>query len=417
MAPTDDRDAHAATLGDNVARIRRQRQLTQEQLAEQAAVSVETISKLERNRRTTARIQTINALARALGVSTSSLFGDASSGAARAEPDHEPLSLMDLRRALTPIRGVDSTPSGDPPTLAQIAAELRAVDRAYHANEFAVALAGLPRLIADVRAAASMATELDRAGAYALVARTHHLTGNLLIQLRALDLAYCALTGAVDAAEDAGSPVIGAAAMQGMTWLLLRQGRLADAERAAVTTADRIEPRFSRARPDELAAWGWLLLGAAAAAARDNRPDDATQMIDAAAAAAARIGERAPDPGHLMMVGGFGTGQVEKQRIESAAVAGDARRVLTLSERMPPGPRGGVSSGYNRHLLDVAWAHTDLGQYSDAKSILFGIRHTAPAWLRHQRYATDIVETINAARRRAMSQEEAELAALVGADT
>jgi len=402
------------TLGDNIARIRRQRTVTQEQLAERAGISVETISKLERNERTSARMLTTSAIARALGVPTSSLYGDASTAAARGEPDHRPASLMELRRALTPVPGLDGgEPAGEPPSLDQVAAELRATDAAYHANEYAAALAGLPRLLVATRAAADGAA--DRRRAQVLGARVHHLTGNLLIQLRALDLAYCALTAALDSAEAGEDPIVGATAMQGMCWLLLRQGRFGEAERAAVTTADQIEPRFSRARPAELAAWGWLLLGAAAAADRDNRPDDAGQMIDAAAAAAARIGDREPGADHLMMVAGFGAGQVEKQRVESAAVARDAGRVLELAERMPPGPRAGVSSGYNRYLLDVAWAHTDLGQYSEAKTVLFGIRDQAPAWLRHQRYATDIVETINAARRRAMSREEAELTALVGA--
>jgi transcriptional regulator with XRE-family HTH domain len=402
------------TLGDNIARIRRQRSLTQEQLAEAAGVSVETIGKLERNDRTSARLHTVSAIARALGVPTSSLHGDASTAAARGEPDHGPVSLMDLRRALTPVRGLSAGPTADPPTLDQIAADLRATDRAYHANDYATVLGGLPGLLADARGAAGVAADAERHRAQSLVARAHHLTGNLLIQLRVVDLAYCALNAALDAADESGDEVVGAAILQGVCWLLLRQGRLDDAERVAVTAADRIEPRFSRARPAELAAWGWLLLGAAAAAARDNRADDAGQMIDVAAAAAVRIGERAPGPGHLMMVAGFGVPQVEMQRVESAAVAGEAGRVLALAGRVPPGPHGGVSSGYNRHLLDVAWAYANLGQHTQAAEVLYGIRDQAPAWLANQRYARDIVETIANGRRRAMSQEMADLASLVG---
>lgn len=407
-----------ATIGDHVARIRRALPLTQEALAESAGVSVETIRKLEQGERQSARMSTLNAIARALDVPTTALLGDASTAAARAEPDHRPLSLMDLRRALTPARGLDGSvvagPDVDPPPLDAVRADLRAVDRAYHANDYATALAALPGLLDGARAAAAEADDVDRGRAYALVARSHHLTGNLLIQLRAGDLAYRALTAALDAAEESGDQVVGATVLQGMTWLLLRQGRFGEAEQLAVSTADRIEPRFSRATPDELAAWGWLLMGAAAAAARDNRTDAAVELIDSAAAAAVRIGERSPGGEHLMMVGGFGVARVEMQRVETAAVAGEPGRVLALAGRVPPGETA-VSSSWNRHQLDVAWAHAELGQPREATEVLSEIRRSAAPWLRHQRYARDIVRTLADSRRRAMSRELADLASLVGA--
>jgi hypothetical protein len=249
-----------------------------------------------------------------------------------------------------------------------------------------------------------------------MVARAHHLTGNLLIQLRAGDLAYRALTAALDAAEQSGNQIVGATVLQGMTWLLLRQGRFSEAEQLAVSTADRIESRFSRARPDELAAWGWLLMGAAAAAARDNRHADAIELIDSAAAAAVRIGERPPAGEHLMMVGGFGTARVEMQRVETAAVAGEPGRVLELAGRVPPSETA-VSSSWNRHRLDVAWAYAELGQSREATEVLTEISRTAAPWLRHQRYARDIVRALAESRRRVMSRDLAELTALVGVES
>ncbi|MEU4367580.1 helix-turn-helix domain-containing protein [Micromonospora chersina] len=406
------------TTGENLARIRRQSTLTQEQLAERASVSVETIRKLEQGTRESARLDTLHALARALGVPTTALLGDASQAAARGEPDHRPLSLAAIRRAVAPVYGLTGTPLAppvdEPPAaLDVLRARLRAADRAYQSNDYARALADLPPLLLDVRAAAQLADEADRPTALTVLARTQHLTGNLLIQLRAGDLAQTALSGALDAARLSGDQVVAATVIQGMTWLLLRQGRLAEAAELAVATADQIEPRFSRAAPAELAAWGWLLMGAAAAYARDNQPDQAVELVDAAAAAAVRIGEREPEPGHLMMVGGFDTARVQMQRVETAAVAGDAGRVLELAELVPPGPTA-VASSWQRHRLDVAWAYADRRQYGDAEGVLLELGATAPAWLRHQRYARDIVQTIAAGRRRAMSTRMAELASLVG---
>ncbi|MBX7264901.1 helix-turn-helix transcriptional regulator [Micromonospora sp. Llam7] len=405
------------STGQILADHRQRASLTQEQLAERSGISVETIRKLEQGVRKSARMDTLHALARALGLPTSALIGDQAEAAARAEPDHRPLSLAEIRRAVAPVRGLAGTtlavPAGDPPTHDVLRARLHAADRAYQANDYGTALSALPPLLLDVRAAAGMADNEARPAALVLFARALHLTGNLLIQLRAGDLAQTALTAALDAAEEAGDQVVAATVVQGMTWLLMRQGRLAEAAELATCTADQIEPRFSRAAPAELAAWGWLAMGAAAAYARDNRPDVAAELVDAAAAAAVRIGERAPGGEHLMMVGGFDVGRVQMQRVENAAVGGDAGRVLTLSEAVPAGPTP-VGSSWQRHRLDVAWAHTDQRQYADATAVLLDLQERAPAWLRHQRYARDVVRQIAEGRRRAMSTELAGLAALVG---
>ena len=66
-------------LGENLARIRTARGLTQDDLAQASGVSVDTISRLERGARATARRSTLQALSLALGtllmlvVSTASL--------------------------------------------------------------------------------------------------------------------------------------------------------------------------------------------------------------------------------------------------------------------------------------------------------------------------------------------------------
>lgn len=408
------------TIGDNLSRMRVQSTLTQEQLAERAEVSVETIRKLEQNIRRSARMDTLHAIARALGVPTTALIGDTTEAAARAEPDHRPLSLAAIRRAVAPVHGLTgvplTTPAREAPAgLDVLRARLRATDRAYQANDYARALTKLPPLIVDVRAATELVHIDDQAAAQALLARTHHLAGNLLLQLRAEDLAQTALTGALAAARRSGDQVVAATVIQGLCWLLMRQGRLAEASELAVATADQVEPRFSRAAPDELAAWGWLLMGGAAAYARDNQPDRAAELVNAAAAAAVGIGERELSPGHLMMVGGFTPGRVQMQRVENAAVAGAPDRVLKLSELVPPGPTP-VGSSWQRHRLDVAWAHAQRRQYGHAEDVLHELGGLAPAWLRHQRYARDIVQTIKSGRRRAMSARMARLAELVGCE-
>ncbi len=61
-------------VGKRLARLRRERGLTQEELAERAGVSADIVRKLEQGARASARLATLAALARALGARTGELF-------------------------------------------------------------------------------------------------------------------------------------------------------------------------------------------------------------------------------------------------------------------------------------------------------------------------------------------------------
>ncbi len=62
------------SIGDQLGRLRSQRGLTQELLAERSGVSVDVIRKLEQGARTTARIKTLVDLASALDAKLSVLI-------------------------------------------------------------------------------------------------------------------------------------------------------------------------------------------------------------------------------------------------------------------------------------------------------------------------------------------------------
>lgn len=50
----------AEHLGDRLARLRRERMMTQEELAEQAGVSVDVVRKLEQHRKQGVRLETLH---------------------------------------------------------------------------------------------------------------------------------------------------------------------------------------------------------------------------------------------------------------------------------------------------------------------------------------------------------------------
>ncbi|WFE41974.1 helix-turn-helix transcriptional regulator [Micromonospora sp. WMMD998] len=416
------------TIGDNLRRLRERSTLKQEQLAERAGLSVDLIKKLEQNVRTSARIPTLRKLARALGVDTTALMGSAAQAQAMREPDAEPLGLVGLRQALTPTRGLNGRPVGPRPTIdaGQIAlsrVEQMVVDanRAYHRDALAEAITALPHLLATADAVVDYSDGERGRLAHGIASYAYQLAGRLLIQLRQLDLAHVALDTAAGHARAAADQLAGATTAAHLCWLLVRAGRLAEVADLAVRTADQVEPRLSTATPRELAAWGVLLLKGAAAAARDAREDDARDMLDLAGAGAARLGGRLAESDDLadrwfrdVAGNDFCGGGVHLMRVETAVVAGDPGRALALAQAMQGRAAGVTPSSYQRHLLDVAWSHTQEARYADATAVLRGLRQAAPAWLRQQRYARDVVQSIADGRRRAMTAEFAELADWVG---
>jgi transcriptional regulator with XRE-family HTH domain len=200
----------APTIGDHIAARRRVAALTQEALAERAGISVEVIRKLEQGTKSSARVSTLRAVAQALGTTTSSLLGDASTGAARREPDHDQVALLDLRRVPTPARGLGGRPSAPDPggtvsaDLAAFRDAIGVVDRAYHDDDYATTLAALPGLLVDGRTATTTVPTCSRGVALSLLSAAYRVTGTTLIQLRSFDLAYRALDLGMDAADEAG---------------------------------------------------------------------------------------------------------------------------------------------------------------------------------------------------------------------
>src|SRR5687768_14450895 len=86
----------SSPLPDNLARLRKARDLSQEELAEAASVGVDTVGRIERGERLTVRPQTLDKLARALRVAPAALTGSWIIPAGVAVSD-----VGELRRAIT----------------------------------------------------------------------------------------------------------------------------------------------------------------------------------------------------------------------------------------------------------------------------------------------------------------------------
>ncbi len=141
-------------MGDRIADLRLRRNLTQEQLAERADLSVDVVRKLEQGQRKSARLSTINALARALDTEPSFLVGQPSTFESAPAAADLP-SVLALRQAVSPLAdllGGESDPE-EPPTIADLQASLRSTDIIRREGRMGEIGALLPQLIRDARAA------------------------------------------------------------------------------------------------------------------------------------------------------------------------------------------------------------------------------------------------------------------------
>ncbi|MBQ0949281.1 helix-turn-helix domain-containing protein [Streptomyces sp. RK76] len=405
------------SLQENVRNHRRREGWTQERLAEEADLSVGVVRKVEQGG--TVSVETIHALARALGTTTSSLFAsEAPAPVHEAEGDGP--KLTELRKALMPPIGLTTVvvEPTDIQDLHSIQSEIDDSHSLYHDDRYDSVARRLPGILRASETAVALSEGEARKEAVITRASAFLLAGKYLTQVRRYDMAYHALSRAIMDARDAGSTQLAATGVVGMGWLLLRQDRFDEAEQLAATTAEGIEPRPSSATPGQWAVWGELNLRVASAARRNNRPDVAKQARRMAATAASALDrEHVNFRQHWTT---FGPVTAETKVIEDLALIGDARGVLNRLSDTAVSPKAvkrlGRPSANNwaRHRLDVAKAHVLLGSHQDAMDELAGVKEESPEWLRHQAMARHVMRDILSTRKRTLTQDMREMAVHLG---
>jgi transcriptional regulator with XRE-family HTH domain/alkylhydroperoxidase/carboxymuconolactone decarboxylase family protein YurZ len=385
--PTDDH------IGTRLRDIRRRRGLSQRDLATASGVSLSLIRQLEQQNLHGTRMETARKLAVALRVTTSTLLRHDT----HEEPDHsEPWRV--LRDAVeAPAVQLDTEPTVD--GLRTVLAEARA---AFFESRMTDVTALLPSLLRDAEALG------DDPEARAVRAHLLQLAGSTLTQARQFAAAETALTRALDAATDR---LRAASIVTTWTWLLVRQGRVEEGRDMAVRWADDLEPRMSKATPEELAAWGWLLLQVAAAGLRDARDGEAGDAMRLARSAAVLTGRELPIGSSRLA--SWGPVTVAYKCAERGVVQDRPEAVLATAPGLKAAPGAAPGTEYHRHRLDVAKAYVMLRQHGEAVEVLADVRERAPEWLAQQRYARDILGEV-VSRRRTLTPQMRELADAVG---
>jgi transcriptional regulator with XRE-family HTH domain len=364
------------TIGERVARLRRQRHLTQAELAERAAVSVDLVRKLEQNQRRTTTLRSLQRLATALDVQVSALLDGPSPG----DPTNPGAGISELRRALTPA---GDTEAEDLPTEDELRIGVEEAWKVHQSGNYVVTAKVLPGL---VEAARLLSQQQPSDSTYRLLAEAYQLSAVLLLGVRAEDLACVAADRLQVAANQVGDTPTAARAADTWAWLYSRQGRLDDAQELTIRAADAAEPdSFRSASVEDLSAWCGLLQRGVQVAARNNDAGVVDDMISLAAAVGRRIGTDRIDQWTVS-----GPTNVAMHAVRSAVEMGDPRKALRLAEDVPQSASL-PAAWWTRHLLDVAHAQYAVKRDEQAVSTLLQIDRRAPGWLPYQGMAREIV--------------------------
>jgi transcriptional regulator with XRE-family HTH domain len=377
--------SNSSTIGSWIRAARRERGLTQEQLAERSGVSVELISALEREKRQSARMSSYTDLANALGITVSDLLDRRE----RLQNNNTAgvLAVRDTLLSVADLPGIDlAADDGEPTPLPALMAAVRRGWDLYWDGELAGLAAMLPGLIGEARLTRAQAGPR----AATPLAQSYQLAADLMVHTGHDDLAMVAAERALSAAAQGDDELQHATLAGTVSWVLLHQGRTRDAERVAAAAAARIEPRMSAAPPERVTVYGSLLLSAAAPAATASRGSDVETYIGLARSAAARWEEDRHD-----YWTSFGPTQVAMQDTYTASVLGRPGRALKASEKVR-----------RENLLPISWGahHLDKAHALSANGTQKGDRlavealavacDVSPEWFRHQGLARTLTREL-----------------------
>lgn len=366
------------SLAENVARIRKARDFSQEHLAEAASVSVDTVAKIEQGKRPNTRPATLRRLAAALNISVHELLGYTS------QQSVDQLSTAALRRAITGgdhIPGLTEFAEGiEVVSLAEMTSTTREAWKAYVDGRHEELLSTLPVLLVDGRRLVASTTDDDKATAQRLLSTAYRVATGTASRMYLHDLAWSSAERALAAAQDSDDPDLETAiSMRYLVWTLVRQGRFEDAERVAIAAAERVQPSLLDKDPARAGVFGNLLFNATTAAVTIGAEQRAADLLDEAQAAAVRTRTDTATEAAI-----FGPRVAALQRIDFIARVTDPEKALRIANKIPPA-RGNVPPFWEAgHQLRLAAVSADLLRDGQALSHLESARTIAPHWSRHQ---------------------------------
>ncbi|MFG2405184.1 helix-turn-helix domain-containing protein [Streptomyces brevispora] len=372
--------------GARVARIRKQRGLTQQGLAMRASISKPLLSKVECGQKP-ASPALIAACARALGVSTSDLLG---------QPYAKELRRDRMDALIQPIRegmenwdvALDWDTAPRPTALIRADVQHALVQRRQ--AQYTDMVAGLPGLIDESVQAVHLSTGEEQRLAYECLAGTFRCVFTVAWNFGYIDLATVALDRLAWTAPRTDEPGLAAMHAYLRAQTTMSSGRYDIGVRVIDRALRELEGQEAR-RPGGIEAMrGVMQLRAAVIAGRMKDREHADARLAEARAIGLRTGEL-PDFGVT-----WGPVNVGVHAVAIASEMDDFGRAVELAKDVRI-PSGWTRSRAGHHWMDLGRAHAWADHPEQALDCLQRARRIAP---QQTRYHPTVRETVLALKRR-----------------
>lgn len=371
--------------GVRIARLRRERHLTQTALADLAGVPYNTLTKIEQGR-LEATPHAVACLARAMRVEVATILGQPYKDDLRADeldvliaPIREALDVYDL--------GADPDISARP--LQTLREESEGLCAAVRAGEIKRAASDVAGLIEETTTAAH---KLGGSDGWLVLASLYRTSYDVATKLGYADLAQLSLARLDWAAQRASDAVFGGAYQYFRALAYLREGKLRTGQRLidlGLRTIGQADP--SRARD---VVTGQLHLGGSVMAGRAHDEDRAMGHLTEAEGIAHRIGE---SPRVLWMA--FGGTNVGVHRVSVLAELDKYDKAVEAADTLAI-PHDWPKSRTSHHWAEVARSQMWMGKLEASFASLLKARRTAPQQAKYHPAVRETYASLEAAHRR-----------------
>ncbi|MFB7411363.1 helix-turn-helix domain-containing protein [Streptomyces sp. NPDC056202] len=371
-------------IGRRVARLRRERHLTQKALADLAGLSNSFISKVEQGAEQ-ATPHAIAKIARALNVEVATVVG---------QPYETQLRADELDVLIRPIReALDVYDLGPDPDIAPRAAgvlhrEAEDLCGNVRAGEIKTAASRVAGLIEEATTAAHLHDGRD---GWLTLASTYRTAYDVATKLGYLDLAQLALARLDWAAQRGSDAVLGGMYQYLRALAYLREGRYSTGARLVARGLATLEQ--AEASRERQVVTGQIHLGAAVMAGRSHDESSALQHIGVAERIAGETGEAVNV--HWLA---FGPTNVSVHRVAVLAELDQYGEAAEAAEEFVI-PRDWPKSRTSHHYAELARAQLWTGKIDLAFHNLLKARRVAPQQAKYHPMVRDTYAGLEAAHR------------------
>ena len=368
-------EARDRAFGKRVADLRKARGLTQAQLAAQLSNrSAGWMSQVERGIQPVQRMNVLQEIADALGVTAQTLNPDAPPPPPAPEPAPDQVNDLDGARAVIAghpaLSALFGVMPAEPVDLDALSEQVDEMWEQTHQTNHHVVTAMVTELIPQLEQAVRVVAEEDRGRAFGLLANAYQALAAAFARQGDARAAWVAADRSITTAERSGDVLLVCAGVFRMVHAFVRLGDMVEAEHA-VTAAIEALKASNHSAPEALSVLGSLHMVKALVHARCGQRTEARQEIEQARQVAARLGEDRNDY-HLE----FGPTNVAIQTVATAVDLGDAGEAIDVAESIDASSLSPERQG--RLYMDLGRAFAQRRQIGDAIDCLLRAEQVSP---------------------------------------